>query len=110
MLDPLAVELHQEFLDLAGGPRGFLVQRNTDPAVGRRHGARSETGVLALDVEVANLAEAEDPLVEAGPVRHPPAIDVVRQVIDDPEAVSFRMTVDAIDELKVDVVDRCAVA
>ena len=62
----------------------------------------------ALDVEVADLAEVEELLVEVAPEGHAPAIDVVRQVIDDLQAVAHRMSVDTFDELEVDVVDRPA--
>ena len=39
---------------------------------------------------------------------HAAAIDVVSQVIDFREAAAFGMTVDAVEELKVDVVNRVA--
>src|SRR5829696_1187190 len=55
VLDALAVVLHQELLDLPGRLRRFLVERDADLAVGRRHRLRREPGVLALDVEVADL-------------------------------------------------------
>ena len=109
MLDPLAVELHQELLDLPGALLRFLVERDADLAVGRGHRLRREAGVLALDVEVADLAEVEEALVEAGPERHPAAVDVVRQVIERLQAVADRAPIDAGQELEVDVVDRLAV-
>jgi hypothetical protein len=65
VLDALAVELHQELLDLAGALLGFLVQRDADHAVRRGHGLAGQAGVFALDVEVADLAEVEQALVEA---------------------------------------------
>ena len=40
---------------------------------------------LSLDVEVADLAEAEDPLVEPGPDVHVAAVHVVGQVVDHGE-------------------------
>ena len=40
--------------------------------------------LLALDVEVADLAEVEQALVEAGPLVHVAAVHVVRQVVDQP--------------------------
>ena len=61
---------------------GFLVERDADHAVGRGHRLGGQAGVFALDVEVADLAEVEQLLVEAGPVRHAAAVDVVRQVVD----------------------------
>ena len=50
-----------------------------------------EPGQLALDVEVADLAEIEQPLVEARPFVHPAAMHVVRQVIDVGEPRARRM-------------------
>src|SRR6185295_11902459 len=97
-----------EFLDLPGRARRFLVQRYPDLAVGRGHRARREAGVFALDVEVADLAEVEDLLVEARPVPHAPAVDVVRQVVDDLEAVAARMAPGAAEKFEIDVVDRAA--
>jgi hypothetical protein len=87
----------------------LLVQRDADQAVGRGHRTRREAGVFTLDVEVADLAEAEQPLVETAPVGHAAAVDVVRQVVDQPQAVALGMAVDAVDELEVDVVDALAV-
>ena len=59
MLYALAVVLQQVLLDLTLPLAGFLVQRNADFAVGRGHRPRLKSGVLALDVEVADLAEVE---------------------------------------------------
>src|SRR5574337_1943034 len=110
VLDPLAVELHQEFLDLAAAAAArVLVQRDPDQAVGGGHRAAREPGVFALDVEAADLAEVEDALVERAPERHPAVVDVVRQVVDRPQAVAGRTAVDPGHELEVDVVDRLAV-
>ena len=106
MLDSLAVVLHQEFLDLACRLRCFLVERNPDEAVGRGHRFRREPGVVALDVEVAELAEVEELLVKLGPVLHSSAIHVVCEVIDHLEAMPDRMPVHALDPFEVDVVDR----
>ena len=65
--------------------------------------------MLALDVEVADLAEIEQVFVVLGPVLHAAAVDVVRQVIDDREAAAGRVAVHTFDEVEVDVVDRRAV-
>jgi len=89
VLDALAAELHQEFLNLAAALACFLVQRDADQAVRRAHRLGSQAGVLAVDVEVADLLEVEELRVEVGPVRHAAAIDVVCEVIDDREAVAF---------------------
>ena len=109
MLDALAVELHQEFLDLPGAARSLLVQRDADHAVGCGHGLAGQAGVRALDVEVADLAEVEQPFVKRCPVAHPTAVDVVRQVVDERQAVAHRMAVDAVDKIEIDVVDRAAI-
>ena len=109
MLDALAVELHQEFLDLAAALGGLLVQRNADQAVRCRHGLGRQAGVFALDVEVADLAEVEQLLVEPGPVFHATAVHVVRQVVDQAEAVALGMAVHAFMKDEVDVVDGFAI-
>ena len=109
VLDALAVELHQELLDLAGALGRFLVQRDADAAVRRGQRLGSEAGVLPLDVEVADLAEVEQLLVEVRPERHAAAVDVVREVVHQLQAVACRVAVDALEELEVDVVDRLAV-
>ena len=62
-------------------------------------------GLLALDVEVADLAEIEEALVEVGPSRHVAAMDVVRQVVDVGEADALGIVLDAGQIHEVDVVD-----
>src|SRR5213082_529540 len=81
VLDAFAVILAQVLLDLALVVLR-LVDRDADLAARTGHGARQQPGALALDVEVADLAEAEQLLVEAGPDIHAPAADVVRQMVD----------------------------
>ena len=66
MLDALALIFAQELLDLALVVLAF-VQRDADLAARRRHRLGEEAGDLPLDVEVADLAEVEEPLVEVGP-------------------------------------------
>ena len=110
MLDALAVELHQELFDLPGALGGFLVERDADHAVRRGHGLGGQPGVLALDVEVADLAEVEQLLVEVRPVGHAAAVHVVGEVVDDLQARALGVAVHAFDELEVDVVDRRAFA
>ena len=88
VLDAFAVILAQVLLDLALVVLR-LVDRDADLAARTGHGARQEPGALALDVEVADLAEAEQLLVEAGPDIHAPAADVVRQMVDQGEACSL---------------------
>lgn len=75
----------------------------------RRHGSAAQTRVLALDVEVTDLAEVEQPLVELAPEAHASAVHVVREMVDDLQAVPTRVPVHALDELEVDVVDAPAV-
>ena len=109
VLDALAVIDVEVFLDLRLRVRG-LVDGNADLAARARHRARREAGLLALDVEVADLAEVEELLVEPRPIGHAAAVDVVGEVIDELQAVPHRMAVHAVDELEVDVVDRPALA
>src|SRR6267378_4494679 len=71
VLDPLAVIL----LDLRAVVRGF-VDRDADLAARAGHRLGLEAGQLALDVEVADLAETEQPLVELGPFLHAAAMHV----------------------------------
>ena len=109
VLYALAVELHQELLDLAAALARLLVERDADPAIGRRHGLARQARVLALDVEVADLAEVEQLLVEARPETHAAAVDVVRQVVDLFQAVAPGALGHALQPLEVDVVDGLAV-
>ena len=67
-----------------------------------------QAGQLALDVEVADLAEIEEPLVEVGPLVHAAAMDVVGQVVDVGEADARGLRVDARPGREIDVVDRAA--
>jgi hypothetical protein len=68
VLDSLAFVFAKELLDLALVVLA-LVERNADLAAGRRHRLGEQPGLLALDVEVADLAEVEEPLVEIRPDR-----------------------------------------
>ncbi len=104
VLDALAVVFADEFLDLRFVV-GRLVDRDADLAAGRGHGTGEQTGQLAFDVEVANLAEVGDALVETGPDIHLPALDVVGQVIDAHQADGVVVRRTAFDVLEVDVVD-----
>ena len=78
---------------------------------------------LALDVEVADFAEIEQALVEARPLVHVAAMDVVREVVDERQARRlerlgrdrpkvhvvdgvFAVPVDEIDERSPDADDR----
>ncbi|MCY1451932.1 hypothetical protein D9M71_688220 [compost metagenome] len=108
MLDAFAVELHQELFDLASTLRRLLVEWDADHAVRCSHGLGRQASVFALDIEVADFTEVEQFLVEAGPVSHAPAVNVVGEVVDDFQAGTHRVTVHALDELEVDIVDRAA--
>ena len=110
MLNTLAIIGAQIFLDLAAAGFAFLVQRNADLAVRRGHRPAGQPGIFALDVEIADFAEVEDALVKARPMRHPPRIDIMRQMIDQLETGTDRVAIDIrfIDE--VDVVDAEVVA
>src|SRR6202000_2401509 len=76
-------------------------------------------GLLALDVEVADLAEVEDALVEVRPLGHVAALDVVGQVIEVGQALGIaglrlgragdRHEVDVIDLLRAIAVDQVEV-
>jgi hypothetical protein len=65
VLDALAVVTVQVFLDLAGLLVALFVDGDADLAAGAGHGLALDAGGLAFDVEVAHLAEVEQPLVEA---------------------------------------------
>jgi len=81
MLDALALVGLQVLLDLA-----LVVLRLIDGMRMRPQGLvsapREESGLLALDIEVADLAKIEQALVEARPIVHAPAHHVVRQMVD----------------------------
>ena len=110
MLDALAVEGAQEFLDLALSALAFLIQGNADLAVGCGQSLRCETGIFALDVEEADLAEVEQGFVIVGPILHPARVNVVGEVIDGVEACARRIGINAGQVVEVDVVDRQIVA
>ncbi len=109
MLDTFAVELHQEFLDLPGSFRGFLIERDADFTVGGSHRLRGQSGVLTLDVEIADLAKVEQPFVVVGPVFDSTAVDVVGKVIDGMKPATYGVTVDIFIKPEIDIVDRGAV-
>ncbi len=82
-----------------------LIERDADLAARARHRLGEEAGLLAFDVEVADLAEVEELLVVVRPLRHVAAMHVVREVIDrcrPRRSASPR----AGDRDEVDVVDR----
>src|SRR5258706_6527629 len=89
VLDALAAVGVEVLGDLAGLLVAFFVDRDAELAA--RAGGRLafHAGDLALDVEVADLPEVEEPLVEIDPFRHPAAMHVVREVVDVQEAVAL---------------------
>src|SRR3546814_12399907 len=85
MLDTLAIIGAQIFLDLALAARALFVERDADLAVGGGHRFRRQSGIFALDVEIADLAKASAPFVDGRPMRHAADIDSVGQMIDRSE-------------------------
>src|SRR4051812_23178416 len=65
VLDALTLIFAQELLDLTLIVLA-LVKGDADLAARARHGLRKETGLLPLNVKVADLAEVEEPLVKLG--------------------------------------------
>ena len=106
MLDALAIIGAQIFLDLPAARLAFLVKWNADFAIGRGHRLGRKAGIFALDVEKANFAEVENPFVPIGPMRHPAAVDIVRQMVDFLEARAHGIADDAGFVDKVDIVNR----
>ena len=106
MLDTLAIIGAQIFLNLPSTGLAFLVQRNADLTIGRGHRLGSQTGIFALDVEIADLAEVEDTLIPGRPMRHTAAIDIVRQMIDRLEASANREMFNPGQIDEIDIVDR----
>src|SRR3990167_8972565 len=95
----------QVLLDLAGLVVAFFVDRDADLAAVAGHGLAFDAGLLAFQVEVTHLAEIEDALVEAGPLGHATAVHVVRQVVDDGQAMADRVQLGARQGVEVDVVE-----
>ncbi|MNF70890.1 hypothetical protein D3C84_528210 [compost metagenome] len=104
VLNAFAVVFADELLDLRPVV-GRLVDRDADLAARRSHGPRNQTGELAFDVEVADLAEVGDALVEARPDIHLPAFDVVGQMIQLLQADRVVVRRTAFDVLEIDVVN-----
>ena len=81
VLDALAPVLAQVLLDLRLVVLR-LVDRDADLAAGTGQRPREQPGLLAFDVEVADLAEVEQAFVEPAPLVHVAAMHVVREVVD----------------------------
>ena len=84
---------------------GTLIDRDADAPVRAGHRLRAQPGQPALDVEVSHLAEIEQPLIEFGPTLHPPAMDIVGQVVDAGQPDPWRPH-SRHKRGKVDIVDR----
>ena len=110
VLDAFAIELAQEFLDLALAAFAFLIERDADLAVGRGQRFRGQSGVFALDVEEADFAEVEERFVIVRPIFHAAVVDVVREVIDHVEPGADGKLLHAVEIFEIDIVDRQAVA
>ena len=104
VLDALAAIGAQIFLDLRLVV-GRFVDGDADLAAGAGHRPALQAGQLALDVEVADLPEVEEPLVEVRPQVHAAAMDVVGEVIDIGQAGAARVGLHARHGHEVDVVD-----
>ena len=65
--------------------------------------------MLTLDVEVTNFAEVKNLLVKAAPKRHATFVHIVREVIDELQAMAKGVTFGAFNEFKVNVVNAFAV-
>ena len=88
MLDAFAVIAVQVLLDLPRLLIAFLVDRDADLAAGAGHGLALDARGLAFDVEVADFAEVEQPLVELRPLAHAAAVHVVGEVVDVGQAMA----------------------
>src|SRR5579859_441207 len=118
VLDAFAIIGLQEFLDLVELAVIALrfVQRDADLAARAGHRLREQAGDLALDVEIADLAEIEELLVELGPMRHPALEHIVGQVVEIGQAgrglgdavlpVGMEDEIDVIDGLVAIAVDQ----
>ena len=113
VLDALAAIGRQVFGDLAVVV-GAFVDRNADPAAGADHGTRMQAAVASLDVEAADLAEAEDLRVERRPGVHPAAMHIVGEMVDLEQPDTFRRPVGrqafAPQRAEVDIPDRPGIA
>ena len=105
VLDALALVDVEIFLDLPG-IAGVLVDRNPDLAVRAGQRAREQAGRAALDVEEADLAEVEQFCVEAGPYIHPPAMDVVGEMVEIIEAGAGRTRVAHAEPFELGIIGR----
>src|SRR2546428_3705410 len=115
VLDALAVILLARLLDLRVVD-GESADWDSELAAGAGHRLGLQARELALDVEVADLAEIEQPLVELGPFLHTAPMNVVREVIDaaqagarGPRRIPAPERLEPRQRPEIDVVDRVAV-
>src|SRR5690606_22563731 len=90
VLDAFAVVRLEVFVDLRLGI-GRLVERDAHHAVRRGHGLGEQAGLGALDVEVADLAEVEQPFVVVRPLGHVALVEVVGQVVYEGHVEACRL-------------------
>src|SRR5690625_3599348 len=107
MLNAFPVEFQQELLNLSATTR-LLVERDADHAIRGRHGPGSKPGIFALDIEIPDFAKVENALIKECPVIHAPAVDVVGEVIDEPQPVPDRMAINALDEIEINIINGAA--
>src|SRR5471030_697094 len=79
---------------------GALVDRDADLAARAGHRLGLEPGQLALNVEVADLAEIEEPFIEGRPFVHTAAMHIMSQMIDIGEADARGIVIDARQEFE----------
>src|SRR5579864_2228194 len=85
---------------------GALVDGNANLAAWARHRLGAQPRELALDIEIADLAEVEEVFVELGPESHAAPMHIVRQVIDRDEPDTPGLGLGAGDGNEIDIVDR----
>src|SRR3546814_18439518 len=100
MLDTLAIIGAQIFLDLALAARALFVERDANLAVGGGQRFRRQSGIFALDVEIADLAKARDAFTESRPLLPAAAIDIEGQLIDQLHHRTDRVAIEPTHENK----------
>ena len=105
MLNAFAIEFAQEFFDLAAAAFAFFVQRNADLTIRGRQRLRGQPRIFALDIEVADFLKVKELLINISPICHPPAIHIVRQMIDNLEAAALWVLVHTRQRDKINVVN-----
>ncbi len=106
VLNTLAVIAVEILLNLSRFLLPLLVDGDADLAAGAGHGLALHPGHLALDIEVADLAEVEQPGIEIRPFAHAAAVHVVGEVIDGGQAGAHVLRRSIVHWLEVHVVNR----